>query len=78
MASRLSHSESQHHLGDDVLLDLVGAAVDRGLAPVEVVRRDGGGIVGADRSLVPPGALGLGEVGMGEGADRLDARVNLR
>src|SRR6185503_3756218 len=30
----------QHRLGDDVALDLVGAAVDRDLAVVEVARRD--------------------------------------
>src|SRR3954467_15197653 len=33
-------SKPQHRLGDDVALDLVGAAVDRDLAVVEVARRD--------------------------------------
>src|SRR5207237_6522293 len=32
--------QPQHRLGDDVALDLVGAAVDRDLAVVEVARRD--------------------------------------
>src|SRR5678815_4393817 len=38
-------SKPQHRLGDDVALDLVGAAVDRDLAVVEVARRDLGGPV---------------------------------
>src|SRR3954469_2272500 len=33
-------SQPQHGLGDDVALDLVGAAVDRDLAVVEIARRD--------------------------------------
>src|SRR5712671_7912047 len=33
-------SQPQYRLGDDVALDLVGAAVDRDLAVVEVARRD--------------------------------------
>ena len=33
-------SKPQHGLADDVALDLVGAAVDRNLAVVEVARRD--------------------------------------
>src|ERR1700716_370165 len=33
-------SQPQHRLGDDVALDLVGAAVDRDLAVVEIARRD--------------------------------------
>src|SRR6266478_317521 len=32
--------QSQHRLGDDVALDLVGAAIDRDLAVVEIARRD--------------------------------------
>src|ERR1700738_3627830 len=37
---REKKSQSQHGLGDDVALDLVGAAVDRDLAVVEIARRD--------------------------------------
>src|SRR5215471_9051589 len=53
MAARRGGSQSQDRLGDDVLLDLVGAAVDRGLAPVEISRRDRPGPFRADRWLVP-------------------------
>src|SRR5260370_6219605 len=48
-ASRL---KAQHHLGDDVALDLVGAAVDRGLAAVEVDAGDAADLVGDNRSQV--------------------------
>ena len=34
-------SQTENRLGDDVALDLVGAAVDRHLPRVEIERRDG-------------------------------------
>jgi len=45
--------KSQHHLGDDVLLDLVRAAIDRHFAVVEVGGRERRSIIGTDRLLVP-------------------------
>src|SRR6516225_9301685 len=47
--SMASLSKTENHLGDDVLLDFVGAAEDRQLAVVEVLRGGAGGFVGADR-----------------------------
>src|SRR5262252_1909330 len=46
-------SQSQNRLGDDVLLDLVRSAVDRGLAPIEVMRRLRAGPFRPDGWLVP-------------------------
>src|ERR1700761_9632854 len=40
IGKRGAKSQPQHRLGDDVALDLVGAAVDRDLAVVEIARRD--------------------------------------
>src|SRR4051794_8089386 len=37
--------QPQHRLGNDIALDLVGAAIDRDLAVVEIARRDLGGPV---------------------------------
>src|SRR5450830_1729672 len=48
----ISASQSQDHLGDDVFLDLVGAAEDRQLAVVEVLRRCGVREGGADLGTV--------------------------
>src|SRR6266480_4184104 len=45
--------QPQDRLGDDVLLDLVRAAVDRDLAHVEVARRERRRPLGSDRRLVP-------------------------
>src|SRR6476620_9335380 len=45
--------QSQYRLRDDVLLNLVRAAVDRDLARVEISRRDRRGPIGADGRLVP-------------------------
>ncbi len=42
----------QHHLGDDVALDLVRPAVNRRLARVEIGRRGAVGVIGADGVLV--------------------------
>src|SRR5207253_1178467 len=53
-AGWLGHrSQPEDGLGDDVLLDLVGATVDRDLAGVEIGGRDRAGPFGADRRLVP-------------------------
>src|SRR5689334_264724 len=52
-AGRGKKLESQYRLRDDVLLDLVRTAVDRDLAPVEVLRRERRRVVRADRRLVP-------------------------
>src|SRR5262245_50935991 len=41
--------EPEHVLRDDVPLDLVRAAVDRGLAPAEVARRERRGVLGRER-----------------------------
>src|SRR6185436_16641572 len=41
-------SKSKNHLRDDIALDLVGTAVDAGLAIVEIPRRKRGGIVGTN------------------------------
>src|SRR5579872_4343556 len=68
--------EAEHELGDDVLLDLVRAAVDRALAPVEVVRRQPAGIIGPDRRLV--GALALVVDREGVVADRLEQELGDR
>src|SRR5215471_19697572 len=45
-------SEAQHGLGQNVALDLVGAAVDRHLAIVEVARGCGSGPIEVERGLV--------------------------
>src|SRR3546814_9475060 len=45
-------SEAEHHLRDDVALDLVRPAIDGRLAHVEIGRRGAMGIVGTDRMLV--------------------------
>src|ERR1700704_1489274 len=45
VAASLRPLHPQHRLSDDVALDLVGAAVDRDLAVVEIARRDLGGPV---------------------------------
>src|SRR5689334_18075430 len=77
-------SKSQYRLRDDVLLDLVRAAVDRDLAPVEVLRRERRGVVRADRRLVPAVLVGVAElIRQRVGADRLqqqfrDALLDLR
>src|ERR1051325_444710 len=64
--------QPQYRLRDDVLLDLVGAAVDRDLAPVEVLRRERRAVVGADRRLVPAILVGVAElIRQRVGADRL-------
>src|SRR4051812_12456445 len=70
-------SKPQYRLGDDVPLDLVRAAVDRDLAPVEIGRRDGAGPVGADRRLVLA-VLGLVLVGQGVGTDHLHQELGRR
>src|ERR1700730_15841797 len=46
-------SQPEDSLGDDVLLDLVGAAVDRDLARIEIGRSDRAGPFGSNRRLVP-------------------------
>src|SRR3954466_9318048 len=57
-----NRSQPQHRLGDDVALDLVGAAVDRDLAVVEVARRDlGGPVHGFVRAVVAVHVVGRGE-----------------
>src|SRR6195256_6323959 len=65
VAASLRPLHPQHRLSDDVALDLVGAAVDRDLAVVEIARRDLGGpvhrLVGA--------VIAVHIVGRGEGAD---------
>src|SRR6266581_5360523 len=76
-------SQSQHHLADDALLDLVAAAVDRGLAGVEIARRDDVGVGWADRLLVRAMPEKAGQVWRGILADRLhgelgDALLDLR
>ena len=60
------------YVGDDIFLDLVAAAVDRRLAPVEIARRDGGGVVGADRFFVPAIFERFADERMGVVADRLE------
>ena len=47
--------QAQDGLGDDVALDFVGAAVDRGLAAVEIGRRD----LGHNAGVGPDYAVGL-------------------
>src|SRR5690349_20906424 len=54
--------QPQYRLRDDVLLDLVRAAVDRDLAPVEVLRRERRAVVRADRRLVPAILVGVAEL----------------
>src|SRR5947209_16911688 len=46
-------SEPEDRFRDDVLLNLVRAAVDRDFAGVEISWRDGRGPIGADRRLIP-------------------------
>src|SRR6185312_12696250 len=70
--------EAQDHLRDDVLLDLVGSAVDRGLAHVEVVAGERRGIVLADRIAFPPRVERLGNVGQAVGAQRLHLQLRER
>src|SRR5688572_4227048 len=68
----MTASKPQYRLRDDVLLDLVRAAIDRDLAPVEVLRRERRGVVRADRRLVPAVVVGMRHlVGQRVGADRL-------
>src|SRR3954471_10078378 len=69
--------QPENRLGDDVLLDLVRAAIDRDLAPVEVGRRDRAGPVGPDRRLVRA-VLVLLLVGHGVGADDLHQELGRR
>src|SRR5690348_2942004 len=64
-------SQPQHHLRDHVLLDLVRAAIDRSLAVVEIMRRQGRSVVGPDRLLVPAFLERLALEGERVGADRL-------
>ena len=45
-------SKTQNHLGNDIVLDLVGSAINGGLAHVEIARRGAVRIIGADRVLV--------------------------
>src|SRR5215470_7156784 len=54
--------QPQYRLRDDVLLDLVRAAIDRDLAPVEVLRRERRAVVRADRRLVPAILVGVTEL----------------
>src|SRR5262249_26122597 len=54
-------SQPQNRLGDDVALDLVRAAVDRGLAHVEIAPRDAPGVVGTGRVFVAAHAALVGE-----------------
>src|SRR5215207_4634723 len=70
-------SKSQDRLGDDVPLDLVRAAIDRDLAPVEVGRRDRACPVGADRRLVLA-VLRLLLVWQGVGTDDLHQQLGRR
>src|SRR5207237_8976162 len=66
----IHRSQPQDRLGYDVLLDLVGAAIDRGFAPVEVGRGDRAGPFGADRRIVPNfSSLRLRLVGVGVRAE---------
>ena len=58
--------EPQDHLGHDVVLDLIGSGIDRGLAVVEIVRRQGGGIVRTGPGLIAD-ALDLGPGVLNEG-----------
>src|SRR5260370_1984162 len=64
-------SQPQYGFGDDILLNLVRTAIDRDLAPVEIVRRQRARPFGADRWLVPAIAVVLGLLRHRIGADRL-------
>ena len=68
-------SEAEHHLGDDVVLDLVRAAIDRGLAHVGVGGRREVGIVRPDRKLVVAVPGEAAEVGRAIDADRLQRQL---
>ena len=74
---------AQDDLGNDVLLNLGAAAVDRRLAHVEIARRRGRRMVGTDRRLVGVVEQHAGLVRRGVLADRLhrqlgDALLDLR
>src|SRR5215470_13926718 len=76
---RLAHktsvrSQSQYRLRDDVLLNLVRAAIDRDLAPVEIMRRQGARPFRADRRLVPA-IVAVGFLGQRVRADRLEQQL---
>src|SRR5882672_12197069 len=64
-------SQPQHRLGDDVALDLVGAAVDRDLAVVEVARRDLRGPVHCFVTAI----VAVLVIGRGERADHLHQKL---
>src|SRR6266700_3767021 len=62
VAAASARLKPQHRLGDDVALDLVGAAVDRDLAVVEIARRDlRGPVHGLVRAVVAMHVVGCGE-----------------
>src|SRR5215472_5487298 len=72
-------SQSQDRLRDDVLLNLVGAAINRSLAPVEISRRDRPSPFRADRWLVPTiVVLALGLVRHRVGTDDLEQQFSRR
>src|SRR5205085_7261384 len=48
-----NRSQPQNSLGDDILLDLIRATVDRDLAHVEIARRERRRPLGSDRRFVP-------------------------
>src|SRR5258708_9181803 len=70
-----SRSQSQYGFGDDILLNLVRTAIDRDLAPVEIVRRQRARPFGADRWLVPAIAVVVGFLRQRIGADRLQQQL---
>src|SRR3954451_5879077 len=74
----IAPSQPQDRLGDDLLLDLVRAAVDRDLAPVEVRWRDGSRPLGTDRGLVPALLLLLRLVRQRVGADDFQQKLGRR
>src|SRR6185312_1765463 len=68
-------SQPQHHLRDDALLDLVAAAVDRGLAIVEVARRSEVRVLRPDRLLVAALPQEAGQVRRRIFADRFHGEL---
>src|SRR6516162_2254229 len=76
---KIHRLQSQDRLGDDVLLNLVGAAINCSLAPVEISRRDRPSPFGAYRRLVPAlVVLALGLVRHRIRADDLEQQFRRR
>src|ERR1700741_1192550 len=68
-------SEPQHHLRQDVALDLVRAAVDRGFAQIEIGRRERWTVFRPDRLAIPAVAQRFRLIGIGLVADRLHQQL---